>query len=127
MSLNRWDIISIYYFLQLFSPGSFSSFTETAETAPNVNLTRTESEVTVLSRHSERSTDEWRVQPGSLVNIIQISQPNSPRSSSDLTDTSRIIKGNLKVFLKKNLGWLFQFSVCKPGYKTRLNTNKKRL
>ena len=92
MCSNNWDIILIYYFLQF--PGSFSSFTETVETTANLNLTRTESEITVLSRHSERSTEEGRVQSGSLVNST-----DSPRTSSDLTDSSRIRKGNLKVFL----------------------------
>ena len=119
MSLNRWDVISIYYFLQQFSPGSFSSFNETGETAVNLNLTRTESEITVLSRHSERSTEEWRVQSGGLVNSSQISQPNSPSTSSDLIDTSTIRKGNLKVFLLKKTKKIscLVVSVCKLGYK----------
>ena len=126
MSLNSWYVISLYDFLQQFCPGSFSSFTETGDTATNLNLTRTESEITVLSRHSERSTEEWRVQSGGLVNSIQISQPASPSTSSDLIDTSRIRKGNFRVFLCLKVSWLL-VSVCKLGYKTRLNTNKKRL
>ena len=91
MCSNNWDIILIYYFLQF--PGSFSSFTETVETTANLNLTRTESEITVLSRHSERSTEEWKVQQTSLANSIQMSDQDSPQTSSDPVETSRIRKG----------------------------------